>query len=461
MLRIFLFYSLLYAFKISQIQLERLSYTVMDTDRKLVCSLLLLGLIIALPLRSDPEKSITDSDRGAVLDHVARRKAAVRAGDFLLRILDDSGRFVYRINPMYPKIKAKYNWLRHAGSVYSLCQLYEVTRQEKYLDAANRATTNFVKHIKPVQCGGAGVYAALISDPAVTGSKPELGPVIKTGGCALAMIAMSYVDELNDSERHRPTLLLMSDYIRFCQRDSGDLNSKYILGLQGFDDWQSQYYQGETLVALARLQRAYPTDKNQTTMVRLLVYLADQWQASTIVDRSPQRPLSRAFDHWGLLGLNAGFDLVTDEQLAEHSSRWTRKKLLQLAVDYCEDELKRILVTGPTPYIGCFEGREGAVTPTSIRMEGIQAVQNLVFMHGRTYSVDFGQTIWWWDQRIDLALRFLLSAQYSAGHAAMWPDIVNVDGAIHRSAVLGLEERSSEIRIDYCQHVISALLGKY
>ena len=433
----------------------------MDIPRKLVCSLLLLGLVTALPLRSDPEKSITASDRGAVLDHAARRKAAVRAGNFLLRILDDSGRFVYRINPMHPQIKEKYNWLRHAGSVYALCQLYETTRKQKYLDAANRATANFVKHIKPIQCGDAGIYAALISDPAVTHSKPELGPVIKTGGCALAMIAMTCTDKLNGNERHRATLLLMSDYIRFCQKESGDLNAKYILGLQGFHDWQSQYYQGEALVALAGLQRAYPTDKNQATMVRLLLYLADQWQASTHIDRSPQRPLSRAFDHWGLLGLNACFDLVTDEQLAAHSSRWTRKKLLQLAVDYCEDELKRILVTGSAPYIGCFEGREGEVTPTAIRLEGIQATQNLVFMHGRSHGVRFGQTVWWWDQRIDLALRFLLSAQYSAGHAAMWPDIVNIDGAIHRRSVLGLEERSSEIRIDYCQHAISALLGKY
>jgi hypothetical protein len=421
--------------------------------------LFLLAVFFGNTAGAGPEVSI-GGDGGVTLEHSVRREAAERSGDFMLRVLDDTGRFTYRINPLYPKLKKKYNWLRHAGSIYSICQLYESTGKGKYLDAANLATKNLVQQIRPTELNN-NVFAVLISDPAITGSKPELGKVVKTGGCALAMIAMCDVDRLNDNKLHRGILLMMSDYIRFCQLPSGSLNSKYLINKQRFDAWQSQYYQGEALVALARVQKRYPTPDVQDTMVRLLVFLADTWQASTDLDRTPQRPVSRAFDHWGLLGLHACFELITDAELEKYSEHWTRERLLELAARYAEDELRRVRIEGQQVNIGCFKGREGEVTPTSIRLEGIQAAQNLVIRNSGEFTVKFQETPWWWEQRIDLALRFLLTAQYNKGHAKMWPDMPDVDGAFHRRAVLGLEVRNSEIRIDYCQHALSALLAEY
>src|SRR3989344_1912810 len=65
--------------------------------------------------------------------------AARAGGDYLLRHLDARGQFDYRYEPLTDKVAADYNILRHAGTTYSLLELYEETGRKKYLMGGERA----------------------------------------------------------------------------------------------------------------------------------------------------------------------------------------------------------------------------------------------------------------------------------------------------------------------------------
>jgi len=224
------------------------------------------------------------------------------------------------------------------------------------------------------------------------------------------------------------------------------------------------YYQGEALVALALAQRAYPRPEDEAVMIKLLSHLAGTWKLSNQLEIAGRNRDSRTFDHWGMLGLHACFDLLTDESLKAHGGNetpWTKKTLLDIARQYCADELKRVMATGPPGKIGSFKGRRGDVNPASIRLEGVQAVKQLLLRVGARYGQENIDEIHGWDKAVDRVHRFILASQYSDAAAEAWPDQVSVSGAIRRGFDVWKEGRNAEVRIDYCQHAISALLALY
>ncbi|MGB6338068.1 MAG: hypothetical protein WBG96_20885 [Thermoanaerobaculia bacterium] len=65
--------------------------------------------------------------------------AATRAGEYLERAVAADGRFVYSYLPKTDREKESYNILRHAGTVYSMLELYAVTQRPELLAAARLA----------------------------------------------------------------------------------------------------------------------------------------------------------------------------------------------------------------------------------------------------------------------------------------------------------------------------------
>ena len=82
--------------------------------------------------------------------------SAMAGGDYLLRHLDKDGRFNYLYYPLSNEIYNDYNILRHAGTTYSLHELYEATGRKKYLYGAERALQYLARHLKP--CGVANNF---------------------------------------------------------------------------------------------------------------------------------------------------------------------------------------------------------------------------------------------------------------------------------------------------------------
>ena len=383
-------------------------------------------------------------------DPLVHRRAAEAAGDYLLRVLDDKGLFLYRVDPFDAKPLGQYNWLRHAGTVYSLCELYQATGTEKYRDGARRAAQRLLAEVQPVTIDGKQ-FQALVSDPAFTGSGKS-GRVVKSGGNALGILALISVERAFESREYKDTALELARYLRFTQQKSGGILSKYLLDKGAFAAWRSSYYPGETLVAWGVLEQRYPQPANRAAIVSLLLNLAPKWQKRIAAEGGG------GFDHWGMIGVRHSFEFITDQDLADAPGGWTREGLLKLAIDYCNLELRGQETTGKAITKGSFQGRLGMATPTSIRIEGVQAVARLLEQQEEAVRQRHAESVAHWQGRLWLSHRFITWCQYREDEADQWTSPVNVAGAI-RAGISQRNSRSRLVQIDHSQHAISALLG--
>lgn len=391
--------------------------------------------------------AVASDDAWDTMPDDERLAAAQAAGDYLLRVLDEeSGRFTYVVKPYEGKIPETYNLLRHAGTIYALCQLYEATQASRWLQAAERAATLLQRHIRPVSIAGQE-RLVLLSDYGMTSGGRQEGLVVKTGGCALAIVALLSLDQARGTKHHQETAVALGDYIIFTQQADGNIRSKYELTDRQFDDWQSAYYPGEALLALALLQQQVPTPERGEAMTRLLLYLATNWQVANLDPRLQPRE----FDHWSLIGLAAAWDSLDAHlllQLSTPEAPWTRNLLLETASRYCRDELRRQRVAPGDPQHGDLVPQLGNLTPTATRLEGICSIYRLRQQEGLAIEA--------WDVPIQRALRFLQRGQYG-------PDLehalsLEITGGVRRH-ISPFTRHGAEIRIDYCQHAISAWLG--
>jgi hypothetical protein len=83
----------------------------------------------------------------------ARLLAAARSGgDYLVRMQRPDGRFYYAYDPSTDRLDTGgYNILRHAGTGFALLELYETTREARYLDAGRRAVTFLKGRFRPAR----------------------------------------------------------------------------------------------------------------------------------------------------------------------------------------------------------------------------------------------------------------------------------------------------------------------
>ncbi len=382
------------------------------------------------------------------LERANRVAAARRAGDYLVRILNEEGRFIYSYYPLEKQVHEGYNLLRHAGTIYALSQLYDATGEAAYLEAAVRAAVFLRGFVEEVQIDGRS-FTALVSDPRFTKSNAQEGRVVKTGGCALALIAFLSVDRIQKRGDYLELCKQLGRYLERTQMANGNVLSKYLLERGEYSSWKSAYYPGETAVALAMLAAATNDARTRESMARLLLYLAMNWEIHL---NYPEH--SRDFDHWGLIGLATAWPLLTDEMLSTLSpsaSVWTRQRLLEVARDYVQLEwLYMVRGDGIAAALdGAIHGTDATTTPVATRLEAIQLIHRL--LRQQELAADS------WPPLIERQLQFVLRGQYSAHDAKTIGGPLNIAGAFRRG-VLAETSKSAEIRIDYSQHAISALL---
>jgi hypothetical protein len=168
--------------------------------------------------------------------------AANRAGDYLQRAVGADGRFVYSYLPKTDRGKDSYNILRHAGTVYSMLELYEVNRRPELLAAARRALGYLLNQIEDCEVDGKTL-------PCIV----EEGEV-KLGGNALAAIALAKHIEVTGDTGHLPTLRRLGEWILAVQEPDGEFGVHKQSHPDGkVSDFVSEYYPGEALLALMRI----------------------------------------------------------------------------------------------------------------------------------------------------------------------------------------------------------------
>jgi hypothetical protein len=349
------------------------------------------------------------------------------AAAYLVRHLDASGRFDYLRGE--GTSKTKYNLLRHAGAIYALLG-YIAQKDSPEAKAAILRASRYLKSRYLRAPKGHPELLAAFSMPAEEGVRAGTA---KLGGAGLTLLALCGSYQLDSSVVSVGELQALGRFILFMQKEDGSFHSKFIED-SGFDpEFHSLYYPGEAMLALTQL---YEIDKDVRWLEAGLRTARQLVTSRADVARPPA-------DHWMMLAGSPLLRLheevqspaIAEEDLREHLGRLGRLMM---------DDQARHKQSATPSEIGRFE-RGSRSTPSSTRLEGLLA---LLQIQRSVDQVEPGLP-----EAIAQGLAFLRRCQLKSQDADR--------GGMPRSCAhnAGQDKRDLEIRIDYVQHYLSALLS--
>jgi hypothetical protein len=347
------------------------------------------------------------------------------------------GKFVYRINTNpETRLKPRYNFLRHAGTIYAMASYLQTYPQLSTQDALVRATA-YLKAAAIVPLPQRKDLLAVWSPPEITGSQKPLQA--KLGGTGLGLVALLSAEKIIPGTTPIDFLRRMGDFLLYMQKPDGSFYSKYIPERGGKDDsWVSLYYPGEAALGLVMLYEMDPTLKWLQAAADSIAYLARKRANQTRVEA----------DHWALLATARLLPLypqlerppVSKQTVIAHAQKIC-ERILQAAIYASEDGLD----------FGGFT-HDGRTTPTAVRLEGLLAALDFLpdeHTHLRERIIP----------AVKDGLMFLLRTQWRSGpYAGGIPRAARKLPARHPNFTSSFNRRVTEVRIDYVQHALSAML---
>ena len=343
----------------------------------------------------------------------ARLQQAVRAGgDYLLRAQKGDGSFHYEYDAFTDSVSENdYNILRHAGAAIALFQLYEATRDARYLEAARRAVVYLQGRFRWAR--EADAFYVMDDD-----GKAKLG----ANGLALVALArqMRYDARSADAASARRLANLI---LRMQQRD-GSFASYYDLRGEP-EDRASLYYPGEAMLGLLELYKLTRDRRLLEAARRGAAYLIEAQQGM------PSPPP----DAWLMQALEVLFTLKHNAQYAAH------------AIRIAEAMIKEQRTADDAPlYAGSYRFGVPRATPVASRAEGLLAALRLARMTNDVRAAGIAEAL-------KLSARFQLAQQFNADNSYYLADPERAAGGFRESLT------SARVRIDYVQHNVAALLG--
>ena len=330
--------------------------------------------------------------------------------------MKEDGRFDYVYLPAIDRSARSYNIVRHAGTVMSMLDLYSETDEENLLVASRRALDWLAAQAEPFGDPADGMSCFV-----------ELGHA-GLGDPALAVISMALHEEATGDRRYRPLMLRLGRFVEYCIRDDGSFISKLNAETGEPTDFVSQYYPGEALLALLRLNKVAPDERWVDSAERGLTWLI------TVRDRDVT-PDTIIHDHWLLYALDEYYRVRPDPMVVTHA------KKIASSIMWLQRRESRF-----PDWIGSFYNPPRS-TPVSTRNEGLLAAIRLFRAAGEDDMADELM------RTLHLAMAFQLQMQLRPESAMYMGRPEYALGAVRG----GFEQ--VVVRIDYCQHYISACLG--
>ncbi|MEE4379687.1 MAG: hypothetical protein V2J55_19540 [Candidatus Competibacteraceae bacterium] len=373
-------------------------------------------------------------------------EAIILAAKYLTRSIDAEGRFVYRINPKYiDSTKTDYNVLRHAGTIYALASYY----RQWHAAVPTRSALLRAGQFLQICCMGAITthhdLLGIWSPPTVTGADRLQ---LKLGGNGLGLVALLNLEAIQPGFTSKEEFLRLGRFIIYMQKPDGSFFSKYIPSQGGRQDrWVSLYYPGEAALGLLLLYDYDPAPIWLHSAAKALAHLAHSRASQASVPA----------DHWALL---ATAHLLQGDRLNKTLyATWHKvhqvnlRELLighvvQISQSILNEQLRQandpLLLGGFTP--------DGRTAPTATRLEGLLAALEVL----PTDCVELRQHI---EASVHTGMAFLLRAQIRSGqYAGALPRAVLPIAIEEAAEAKRFNQRVSEIRIDYVQHALSAML---
>jgi hypothetical protein len=364
----------------------------------------------------------------------SRQESIQAATAFLASACDARGRFAYRLHVerLGDQSEGDYNVLRHAGALYALEQAWRAQQDPAAAAALKRGARYLVQHhLRSLT--GKPAFKVIASR---TGEEVSQ-PTAKLGGAGLGLVALCAARRLDEEIVSLDDLRGLGRFVLWSQRVDGSFRAKYFLEREEWSSFVSLYYPGEAILGLLRL---YALDPNPA-------WLEGAAKAAAFLARS-RRDLPRAklpHDHWLLI---AGGELLPrwgelerpPAPRAEVRLHLDRLASLFLSV---QEEINAV-----GRYPGSFHAG-GAVCPSATRVEGLVGYASLGGEPSRSAPTR-AQLV----EGIQLGARFLERAQLRTDP--------RLRGAFPRGFLEASDEplrRRGEVRVDFTQHSLSALLG--
>ena len=344
--------------------------------------------------------------------------AAARAGgDYLLRHQRGDGDFGYSYEPKKDSYNDSYNLLRHAGTCYALAELHRATGDPRYLRAAALGLEALLRRSRgPLPQHGKDTFLSIVSK----------GEEAKLGGAALTILAILEYQKAAHDSRWSETAEKLARFIVFQQDPDGHFRSKYFYGEPDPVPFESIYYPGEAILALTRLHAAHPDPLWLETARKGADWLIDVRDGAKSVAQLPH-------DHWLLMGLNELIQATGDERYSDHAA-----KIAQAIVGAQRTDSPN------RDWIGSFYDPPRS-TPTATRAEALVAMSRLALRSGIEPEPYL--------EALERMAEFQLRCQLTRQNSLYLPRPSRAEGGFRRSLT------NWEVRIDYVQHNVSALLG--
>lgn len=362
------------------------------------------------------------------------RIAINRSADYLIKNTKADGMFEYRIN-MNPAInvKEKYNILRHAGAMYAMSMYYQLHPDDNIRSAVKRAGKYLRNEAIGTLPGKENMLAVLSTPQDSQGGEPLQA---KLGGTGLGLVALLNLENISPGFTPLADLCKLGQFLVSMQREDGSFSSKYLPSEGGVNDaWQSLYYPGEAILGLLMLYEKDPSAIWIDSASKALAYLA----------RSRKNKTDVPADHWALLATEKLLSLKNKDRLTG-----TRELLIDHAIRICDAILKRQISEPERPeYDGGFS-MDGRTTPAATCLEGLMAACSFL-----PRDHDTRKRI---GSAVHRGIAFLLNAQIKEGpFAGAFPRSV---GRLNQNTSEATEfnNRATEVRIDYVQHALSAMI---
>jgi len=354
----------------------------------------------------------------------AWRAAAIAGGDFILRQLQDDGRFHYQYFPYLNRHpdpnRGVYSLPRHAGTVYSLALLFGLTGEARFKTGAEKAIAWLVERL-PKTCGA--------QDRTCVPKKNRAD----LGSTALTIVGMLEYQRRTGDPRYADDVRRLLRFVLALQRENGDFNHLFDLEKNHIDDeTRLMFFSEEAALALvmghkllgdeaylpaARRALDYLTREKYDFFLGHFIYGADHWTCIAAEEAYPH------LDDPGYLDFCRGY------------SRFIRR------IQYLDGEWDNVDFRGHYGFSGLLVPQApGAAGFT----EAVVSTERLSRYHGIQDPA--------LQRQVGDALDALSREQVRTDNAWMMPSPAAAAGGFRRSLV------ESEIRIDFTQHAASALI---
>ncbi len=343
-------------------------------------------------------------------------------GEYLKHATTASGRFIYTYNPDRDMIGPGYNMLRHAGTVYAMCELYGHQKDEALLRDAHCALDYMHRRFHLEEKDGETTAYLLDEDHDAS-----------LGGNGLALLAVTEYAKVTGEKIHLREAPLLAAWIAHLQQPNGEFKPHVIAMPEGKpDDHVSLYYPGEAMLGLLRLHAIDHNERWVDVAAKGADWLIES-RRDIPTDELPP-------DCWFLLALDELYRVRPKPQYLDHARRLTMAIVnSQILPD-----------TAPTPeWVGGFH-RPPRPTPSATRTEALCAAYRLLRDYGgENEPLDAIRAA------IRRGVRFQFRMQYTPDNARRWRRPTLVIGGFPASF------DNPVIRVDYVQHNIASFLALY